>query len=71
LTVRQALADLPHDQVHDLDAAGDHLLCEILHAGDTLGHRHGRPFTSTVVVSRDCRSERLFGLERAAGRIAA
>ena len=51
--VDQALADLPHDQVHHLAPARDHLLRKLLHAGDPLGHRHGRPAATAVIVGRD------------------
>ena len=34
----------------DLLPPADHLVCEVLQAGDALGHRHGRPQAATVIV---------------------
>ena len=71
LRIRQRLADLPHDEVHDLLAARHHLPGEILHAGDALRDCHGRPFAAPAIVGGDRSIQRNLRLGNAADRIAA
>ena len=71
LGVGLALADLPHDQAHHLLPARDHLAREVLHAGDALGDRHGRPDAPALIVGRHGRGQRLLALGLLAQRVAA
>ncbi len=62
LRVGKALADLPHDQAHDLLPPRLHLPGEVLHAGDALRHLHGGPLAPAIVVGRHGRRQRRIGL---------
>ena len=62
LRVGLALADLPHDEADHLLPAGDHLVREVLHAGDAVRDRHGRPDAAPFIVSRHRRGQSLLGL---------
>jgi len=61
LGIGQALGDFPHEQPHDLGAAGHHLPDEVLHAGNAVGDLHGRPDAAAAVIGLDGRGQRRIG----------
>jgi hypothetical protein len=71
LRIGKALADLPHDQVHDLLALRDHPPDEVLHARDALLDLHRRPFAAARIVRAHRGVERRVAFRLAHHRIAA
>ena len=71
LRIGEALADLPHDQVHDKLALRNHPLDEILHARDALLDLHRRPLAAAGVVRAHGGVERRVALRLAHHRVAA